>query len=96
MKSNIFGLIVPAAVIIFPLSYIFGDVLTEVYGYKVSRRVIWLGFICNLIAVIAIWLAQMLPGAVFWDAQDAYTRILGFTPRLLVASFVAYLGMRIK
>lgn len=88
---TIFGLVVPAAVVIFPISYIFGDVLTEVYGYKVSRRVIWLGFFCNLLAVAAIWMGQVLPGAAFWDAQDAYVRILGFAPRLLVASFVAYL-----
>jgi hypothetical protein len=88
---DIFGLIVPAAVIIFPVSYIFGDVLTEVYGYNQSRRVIWLGFFCNLLAVAAIWVGQTLPGATFWDAQDAYVRILGFTPRLLAASFVAYL-----
>ena len=52
---NVFGLILPAAVIIFPISYIFGDVLTEVYGYRQARKVIWLGFLCNLIAVIAIW-----------------------------------------
>ncbi len=88
---DIFGFIVPAAVIIFPISYIFGDVLTEVYGYKQARRVIWLGFFCNLLAVIAIWIAQVLPGAPFWDAQSAYERILGYTPRLLVASFAAYL-----
>ncbi|MCL4505239.1 MAG: queuosine precursor transporter [Chloroflexi bacterium] len=88
---NIFGLIVPAAVVIFPISYIFGDVLTEVYGYKQARRVIWLGFACNLLAVIAIWIGQALPGASFWDAQDAYVRILGFAPRLLLASFIAYL-----
>lgn len=88
---NIFGFIVPAAVIIFPISYIFGDVLTEVYGYKQARRVIWIGFFCNLLAVVAIWIAQVLPGASFWDAQSAYERILGFTPRLLIASFIAYL-----
>ena len=88
---NIFGLIVPAAVVIFPISYIFGDVLTEVYGYRQTRRVIWLGFFCNLLAVIAIWIGQILPGAAFWDAQDAYVRILGVTPRLLTASFIAYL-----
>ena len=88
---NIFGLILPAAVIIFPISYIFGDVLTEVYGYQRARQVIWLGFFCNLIAVIAIWLGQLLPAASFWDGQDAYVRILGSTPRLLVASFLAYL-----
>jgi queuosine precursor transporter len=88
---NIFGLTVPAGIIIFPISYICGDVLTEVYGYRRARQVIWLGFGCNLLAVIAIWAGQVLPGAVFWDGQAAYERILGFTPRLLLASFCAYL-----
>ncbi len=88
---NLLGLVVPAGTIIFPVSYICGDVLTEVYGYRRARQVIWLGFVCNLFAVVAIWAAQVLPGAPFWDAQTAYERILGFTPRLLLASFVAYL-----
>ena len=88
---DLFGLILPAGIIIFPLSYITGDVLTEVYGYRQARRVIWLGFFCNLIAVIAIWIGQVLPPASFWDGQIAYERILGYTPRLLVASFLAYL-----
>jgi hypothetical protein len=88
---SVFGLLLPAAVIIFPLSYILGDVLTEVYGYDKTRRVIWLGFFCNLIAVIAIWLVLVLPAADFWDGQAAYERILGYTPRLLGASFLAYL-----
>jgi queuosine precursor transporter len=82
---------VPAGVIIFPLSYIFGDVLTEVYGYKAARRVIWLGFLCNLLVVAAIWVAGLWPGAPFWQDQQAYDTILGFTPRLLLASFLAYL-----
>ena len=85
------NLVVPAGVVIFPLSYIFGDVLTEVYGYRQARRVIWLGFFCNLLMVVAIWVGGLLPAASFWDAQPAYERILGFTPRLLVASFAAYL-----
>ncbi len=88
---NVFGFILPAAVIIFPISYIFGDILTEVYGYRQARRVIWLGFLCNLIAVVAIWIGQALPPAGFWDGQVAYERILGYTPRLLFASFLAYL-----
>ena len=88
---QVFGLIVPAGIVIFPLSYIIGDVLTEVYGYRQARRVIWLGFMCNLIAVMAIWLGQILPAASFWDGQAAYERILGYTPRLLVASVLAYL-----
>lgn len=88
---SVFELVLPAGIVIFPISYIFGDVLTEVYGYHQARRVIWLGFFCNLIAVVAIWLGQVLPPASFWDGQKAYERILGYTPRLLVASFLAYL-----
>jgi uncharacterized integral membrane protein (TIGR00697 family) len=95
VKLVAFGpLTLPAAVIVFPLSYLFGDVLTEVYGYSVTRRVIWLGFGCNLIFVLFILAAGALPGAAgAWDpnAQSAYERILGFTPRLLAAS-VAYLA----
>jgi uncharacterized integral membrane protein (TIGR00697 family) len=88
---DVFGLVVPAAIIIFPISYIAGDVLTEVYGYRQARLVIWLGFLCNLVTVIAIWLGQVLPAASFWDGQAAYERILGYTPRILAASFLAYL-----
>jgi hypothetical protein len=83
--------LLPAAVIVFPLSYIFGDILTEVYGYRWARRVIWLGFLCNLIFVAFVWLGQLLPSADFWGGQEAYESILGFVPRLLVASFGGYL-----
>lgn len=86
-----FGLLVPAGIIVFPLSYLFGDVLTEVYGYGAARRVIWLGFACNLLAVIAFYLGGLAPAAPFWHQQAAYDAILGFTPRLLLASFTAYL-----
>jgi uncharacterized integral membrane protein (TIGR00697 family) len=93
-------LFLPAAVILFPIAYIFGDILTEVYGYARARQVIWIGFFCNLLAVAAIWVAGLLPAAPFWtaalyetpgDAQQAYQAILGFTARLLLASFLAYL-----
>ncbi|MEE9583662.1 MAG: queuosine precursor transporter [Dehalococcoidales bacterium] len=85
------SLLLPAAIIIFPLSYIFGDILTEVYGYSWTRRVIWLGFACNLIFVAFVWLGQLMPAAPFWEGQEAYESILGYTPRLLVASFSGYL-----
>ena len=88
---NVFGLILPAGILIFPISYITGDILTEVYGYAQARRVIWLGFFCNTIVVIAVWLSMVVPPAPFWDAQLAYERVLGFTSRLLAASFCAYL-----
>lgn len=89
--ASFWGITLPAAVIIFPVSYILGDVLTETYGYTTAKKVIMLGFLCNLLAVIAILVAQVLPGATYWDAQTSFERILGFTPRLLIASFSAYL-----
>lgn len=86
------SLVLPAAIVVFPVSYIVADVLTEVYGYQATRRVIWLGFGCNLLAVLAIAAGQALPAAPFWaEAQGAYERILGAAPRLLAASFAAYL-----
>ncbi len=86
------GIVVPAAILIFPLSYLFGDVLTEVYGYARAREVIWIGFACNALAVAAIWLGGILPPAGFWTQQPAYQAILGYAPRLLAASFSAYLA----
>jgi uncharacterized integral membrane protein (TIGR00697 family) len=88
---SLYGLLLPAAIVIFPVSYILGDVLTEVYGFRQARRVIWLGFLCNLIVVAAIWIGLVLPAASFWDGQEAYERILGAAPRILAASFLAYL-----
>lgn len=83
---------VPAGTLtLFPLSYIFGDILTEVYGFARARFVIWLGFLCNAIAVLAFWSSGRLPAAGFWQDQAAYDAILGFTWRLLLASWVAYL-----
>jgi len=90
----------PAAILIFPVSYIFGDILTEVYGYARARRVIWIGFGCNLLAVFVIWLSVELPPAPFWrmgslestqTSQQAYRALFGVTPRILAASFLAYL-----
>ena len=86
----ILGQVLPAAIILFPLSYIIGDVLTEVYGYSVARRVIWLGFLCNLMAVGAIWGGGLLP-AVDPEVGSAYDLLLGYAPRILGASFFAYL-----
>jgi uncharacterized integral membrane protein (TIGR00697 family) len=87
-----FGWVVPAGIVIFPVTYIFGDILTEVYGYARARQVIWLGFFCNLLFVLAVVAGERVPPAAFWDGQEAYERILGYTPRLLLASFAAYLG----
>lgn len=76
--------------LLFPLSYIFGDILTEVYGYKQSRRVIWLGFF-SAFAMSAIFIiVGKLPSAPGWNNQAAYDAILGLTPRLVIASLIAY------
>ena len=93
----------PASIIIFPISYIVGDVLTEVYGFRIARGIIWLGFGANLLVAIALWITGILPPVAFWaeinqappcvgfSCQDAYSAILGQVPMILLASFVAYL-----
>ena len=85
------GLTLSAGIVIFPVSYIVGDVLTEVWGYGAARRVIWLAFGCNVLMVAAIWAGGALPPAPFWKGQAAYEEILGQAPRILIASLVAYL-----
>ncbi len=86
-------LIFDAGTLIFPISYIFGDILTEVYGYKQSRRVIWFGFAAAAIMGFFVWLSGMLPGESAWQGyagQTAYDAILGGVSGLIVASLVAY------
>jgi len=76
--------------LLFPLSYIFGDILTEVYGYARSRRVIWVGFLSALLLAGTLALVGWLPAAADWAGQDAYRAILGQTPRIVLGSLVAY------
>lgn len=86
-------LIFDAGTLIFPISYIFGDVLTEVYGYQQSRRVIWLGFMATIIMAVFVWLAGVLPGEAAWESyagQSAYDSILGGISGLALASIIAY------
>ena len=81
----------PAAVILFPLTYIIGDVFTEVYGFKKARTVIWLGFACSFFAVLVYLLTIALPHPGYWENQDAYATVMGTTPRVAIASFAGYL-----
>jgi len=76
--------------LLFPLSYIFGDILTEVYGYKKSRGVIWLGFFMALMMSVVFIVVGKLPADASWGNQAAYDAILGLTPRIVLASLVAY------
>ena len=76
--------------ILFPVSYIFGDILTEVYGYRRSRRVIWVGFACAGLMAAVLALVGALPPAEGWENQEAYEAILGTTPRIVLGSLIAY------
>jgi uncharacterized integral membrane protein (TIGR00697 family) len=84
------GVVLPAAVILFPVTYIFGDVLTEVYGFKRSRLIIWIGFGCNLLMALVFMIVVALPHPAFWNGQQAYATVLGMTPRLVAASLLAF------
>lgn len=76
--------------LLFPVSYIFGDILTEVYGYARSRRVIWAGFFAALLMGATLAMVGWLPPAQGWEHQEAYLAILGQTPRIVVGSVIAY------
>ncbi len=76
--------------LIFPISYIFGDILTEVYGYRASRKIIWAGFFSVIFMAFCYWFVKVLPPAPFWKNQEAYNVILGGVPRIVVASMIAY------
>jgi len=77
--------------LIFPLTYIFGDILTEVYGYSNSRRIIWIGFLSCLLMSVTFFIVGILPSSPDWKNQDSYNLILGVTPRIVLASLIAYL-----
>jgi len=86
-----------AGTILFPISYIFGDVLTEVYGFRRSRRVIWTGFGCLALTAVVLWLVRLMPGESIWQAQTgqaAYDAILGglTSGGIVLASLLAYLA----
>lgn len=82
-----------AGTLVFPISYIFGDILTEVYGFRRSRRVIWMGFAATALMGFFVWLAGVLPAESYWAetvGQEAYNRVLGGISGLVVASLTAY------
>ena len=81
----------PAAVILFPITYILGDVFTEVYGFKNMRTIIWSGFACSAFAVLIYMITIALPHPGFWENQEAFATVLGTTPRVFIASLTGYL-----
>ncbi len=88
--ANIGGLSLTVAVLIFPASYLFGDILTEVYGYAHARRVMWMGFGAMLIALVVSTVTVVTPPAAGWPNQAAYETVFGQVPRIAVASVIAF------
>lgn len=84
------GWLMTAGIFFFPLSYIFADILTEVYGFNITRCVIWIGFFANAIVCIGMWLTTLLPSSLYWDGQSAYAAIYQGIPRIYLASVVSY------
>ena len=88
---DINGFLTDGGAILFPLTYIFGDILTEVYGYRYARRAIWTAFSVMAIASIVFLLVGAAPAGADWGLQDSWNNILGFVPRIVIASLAAFL-----
>lgn len=88
--AHVGGLTFNSGVLFFPVSYIFGDVLTEVYGYARARKVVWAGFAALIFASFMSWATLAFPPAPGWPHQAAYETVFGGTPRIVAASLVAY------
>ncbi|MCQ4622653.1 queuosine precursor transporter [Corynebacterium sp. CCUG 69979] len=83
-------LITDGAFFLFPISYVIGDVIAEVYGFKTARRAVFTGFGIAVLAVVSFYIAIWLPGAPFYDMQDTFEAVLGLLPRIVVASLTGY------
>lgn len=90
--STVFGITFGAGILFFPLSYLFGDILTEVYGYARSRRVVWAGFGALAFAAFMSWVIVRMPPSAGWPHQSAYEFVFGNTPRIVFASLLAFWG----
>lgn len=85
-------LTITAGVVVFPISYILNDCITEVYGFSRARFVIWLGFAANLLVSLLLQIGILLPGSPDWTGQGAMELIFGAVPRIFAASFIAFLA----
>ena len=88
---SIGGWFVPAGVIAYPLTFLFTDVIAELYGRKIASRVVWVGFGASVLMVILVFGGKLLPPAPSWEDQPAYESILGMVDRITLASMIAYL-----
>lgn len=88
--STVAGFTFGAGILFFPISYVIGDVLTEVYGYAKARRVIWVGFAALVFMAFMSWAVVAMPPAASWDGQTAYESVFGQVPRIVLASIMAF------
>jgi uncharacterized integral membrane protein (TIGR00697 family) len=88
--ASLWGFTFGAGVLFFPISYVFGDILTEVYGYARARKVVWAGFSAMIFASFMSWAVLAFPPAPGWPHQQAFETVFGGTPRIVFASLVAY------
>jgi queuosine precursor transporter len=88
--AELFGFVFGAGLLFFPLSYVIGDILTEVYGYARARRVVWAGTVAALFMSLMSWVVVSLPPAEGWTGQPAYIEVFGQTPRIVLASITAF------
>ncbi len=88
--ATVFGVTFGAGLLFFPLSYVLGDIVTEVYGYKGARRIVWAGFGACVFMSIMSWVVVAMPPAAGWAGQDAYQFVFGQTPRIVAASILAF------
>lgn len=87
---DFFGIAVDGGVVLFPVTYIIGDLIIEFYGKKIAQNIIFAGFLVNVIAVIVFYIVIALPAYDGWGMQEAYANVLGFTPRIIFGSLIAY------
>lgn len=80
-----------AGALVFPISYVVNDCITEVYGYRRAKLIIWTGFVMNFAFVFLAWLADLIPGAPYWTNQEGFHALFGLAPRVALASFAAFL-----
>ena len=85
------GWVLPAGIILYPITFLLTDTISELFGRRQATLVVWFGLVANIILVIVIYLGGMIPAPVFWENQEAYNTILGAVPRIVLASMVAYL-----
>ena len=81
-----------AGVLVFPISYVVNDCITEVWGFRRAKLIIWTGFVMNFAFVLLAWLADLIPGAPYWTNQEGFHALFGLAPRVALASFAAFLA----